>query len=103
MAVRSKVFYDGFLPTSKGTLATVPASTDDMPTFGSFHNVNSATQTVVLYANPSGTSRIIARFQLLQNETARVALPPLEAADLIEGETTTASAVHGVISGAQRT
>ena len=102
MAVRTKVFYDGLLPTSKGTLFTVPASSDDIPAVASFHNVNAATQTVVVYANPSGTSRIIARFQLLQNETARVHLPPLEAADLVEGETTTASAVHGLIAGVER-
>lgn len=107
MAIAPKVLGSGQLPTSKGTLYTVPGSTSAYVKFLRVHNTNAATQTVIIYANTAGTSRIIGRAVLAQNETAEVidsgAALTLETGDLIEGVTTTSSAVDYVITGAEET
>lgn len=106
MAFTAKLLAEGQLPTVKGTIYTVPASTKAYIKFFSLYNGNAAAQTVVLYVKRA-TSRVLNRVVLLQNESARIieigeALN-LEAGDVIEGMTTTAAAVDYVISGAEET
>lgn len=92
---------DGYLPTSKGTLYTGPASSKVYVSEIWLHNINAAAQTVILYVNRTGTSRIIGYSSNLAQNYQMVRGPGLilEAGDLIEGQTTTGSAVHYVISG----
>lgn len=95
---------DGYLPTSKGTLYTVPGGARVYITDLTIFNINAAVQTVVLYVNRTGTSRIIGRATLTQNYMATLSGGlVLEAGDLIEGQTTTGSAVHYAISGVVET
>jgi hypothetical protein len=105
MAFTGQALADGQLPSTKGTLYTVPGATTAYIKFMSVFNTNAAQQTVIIYANVSGTSREIARFVLEQNEWARVIEKDealvLEAADLIEAETTTATAVNYLITGVE--
>lgn len=105
MAFSGKVLADGQLPTTKGTLYTVPGGTTTYVKFLSVFNTNAASQAIVIYVNSSGTSRKIARLVLTQDQFARVidkdeALV-LEAGDLIEAETTTATAVDYTIQGVE--
>lgn len=100
----AKAIADGQLPTTKGTLFAIPALTWAYVKNITVFNTNAATQTVLLYLNTTGTSRRIARFVLAQNEWAEYTQPrELEAGDLIEGETTTASAVDYTIDGVLET
>lgn len=91
---------DGQLPTTKGTLYTCPSSTKTYVKSIVCHNTNAADQTVVLYKKKSGgTSRIIARVVLAQHETLYFDDHlVLDAAGIIEGETTTSTAVDYNVS-----
>ncbi len=106
MAFAGKVLADGQLAITKGTLYTVPATTVAYVKFLSVFNTNAITQTVIIYVNTGGTSRKIANVSFLAvDEYSRIidkdeALV-LEAGDLIEGETTTASAVDFTIQGVE--
>jgi len=105
MAFTGKVLADGQVASSKGTLYTVPGSTVTYVKWLSLHNTNSTAETVIVYAKPGSTSRIIARVVLQANEHARILdgneVLILEDGDLIEAETTTASKVDFVISGVE--
>lgn len=107
MAFTAKVLADGQFATSKGTLYTVPGSTKTYVKFFSVHNTNAATQTVNVYLKPGATSRQVVRLSLAQNESANildiVGSFTLEAGDLVEGDTTTASALDYVITGVEET
>ena len=107
MAFTAKVLAEGQFATSKGTLYTVPGSTTTYVKFFNVFNDNAATQTVIIYLKPGSTSRKIIRLSLAQNESANivdiVGSFTLEAGDLIEGETTTASALDYVITGIEET
>lgn len=108
MAFTAKVLAEGQLPTAKGTLYTVPASTKAFVKFFSLFNTNAAAQTIIIYAKKStGTSKVIGRCVLQENEGARVIeigeAVNLEAGDTIEGVTTTATAVDYFITGAEET
>lgn len=104
MSFAGALMADGQVSDSKGTLYTVPASTVAYIGFFSLFNTNAATQTIIVYIN-NGTSRKVRQFDLDQNESADVLESSqkivLEAGDLIEAETTTASAVDFVISGVE--
>lgn len=99
-----KVLAEGQLSNVKTTLYTVPASKYALVKFFSCFNTG-ATQTILIYANISGTSRLIARAQLLSNEFARIIEKEetltLEAGDFIEAESTNASVVDFLITGAE--
>lgn len=101
MAATVKVLAEGQVPSTKGTLYTAPAG-GALVKFYRFHNTNAAAQSLRLYVNASGTSREIDRGTLAQFETG---MEPegmslsLESGDLLEGETTTASAVNYIITG----
>jgi len=96
-----KILADGQLPSSKGTLYTVPASTSVYLSKITIFNTNITTQTVELYINPSGTSRqLIYITELEQYETIVYdGGVILETGDLLEGETTTVSVVDYLIMG----
>ena len=100
-----KVLAEGQLATTKTTLFTAVAATyvKSLTLF----NDNAAEQTVIVYVRPASTSRKIRRFVLAQNEHANAIDPGeiilLETGDLIEAQTTTASAVDFVLMGVEET
>ena len=107
MAFVGKVLGEGQLPTTKGTLYTVPVAAVTYVKRISFFNLNAAQQTVIVYIKPGATSRTWRRYVLQQNESVDLldhgdALI-LEAGDLIEAVTTTGSAVDYVIMGVEET
>jgi hypothetical protein len=96
---------DGQVPSTKGTVYTVPASTTAYVYNMRLCNTNAVAQDVDVWVNVSGTSRQIGRFSLAQYESADVFTQPfhLSAGDLIEADTITASAVDYVITGVLET
>ncbi len=105
MAITPKVLAEGQLPASKTTLYTVPGATSAYVRFISANNVGGAEEVVQFYVKPGGTSRRLGRYALLANEVARVLeqgeVITLEAGDIIEGETTNATSVDYLITGAE--
>ncbi len=103
MAATPKVLAEGQLPTTKGTLYTAPAG-GALVKFYRFHNSNATPQDIIIYVNASGTSREIDRATLGQyefgSEPTGMSLS-LENGDLIEGITTTSSAVNYLITGVE--
>ena len=102
-----KVLAEGQFATTKGTLYTVPGATVAYVKAFLVYNTNAATQTVNVYLKPGGTSRQIHKLSLLQNESANiidlVGSFNLEAGDLIEGDTTTTTALDYIITGVEET
>lgn len=104
----SKILAQGQLPVAKGTLFTAPNATRVYVKFMNIFNTNAAQQAIFIYAKTlGGTSRIICRATLDQNEQERVLEKEetlnMGPGDEIEGQTTTASAVDYTISGVQET
>lgn len=98
MAIAGVALADGQLANTKGTLYTAAAVTYIKSI--SCHSTSATTQTVIVYVNRGGTSRVIARAALDQYDTLYIELPiVLESGDLIEGVTTTASVVDYQITG----
>jgi len=97
----------GNLATTKTTLYTVPAVTVAFIKSLTLFNDNAAEQTVLLFLNTGGGSRKWRRFVLAQNESAKAIEPGgqiiLKAADIIEAQTTTASAVPFTLTGVLET
>lgn len=99
-----KVLAEGQVASSKGTLYTVPASTSAYVRTITFYNSNAATQTLNFYLKPGATSRQIRKVTLAQYESYEYTTPfMLETGDLIEADTTTASAVDYTITGIEET
>ena len=107
MSFAGKVFAEGQLPSTKGTLYTVPSGKVAYIKRISIYNDNVATQTIVFYVKPGATSRKWCRYLLAQDESAELLIHGdaliLEAGDMIEAETTTASAVDYFIVGVEET
>lgn len=104
MAITPKVLAEGQVANTKTTIYTVPALTSAYVKYASFFNTSPTPQTVVLYINASGTSRVLRRAVLAQNEQMIVDQPvTLETGDTLEAETTTASVVDYVVTGAEET
>lgn len=104
MAFTVQALADGQLASSKGTLYTTPADTQAIIKAISLVNTDSSARTVNLYVNASGTSRrIIPKdMSLAAGESFVVDWPvTLEAADLIEGDASSATVVDYVISGTE--
>jgi hypothetical protein len=93
---------NGQLPNSKGTLYTVPASTQAVIKSITLYNTNTTAETVALYILKSaGTSRQISTGSLVASGGFMIddTEYTLGAGDIIQGNTTTASKVDFVISG----
>ena len=105
MAITIKHLADGQLAGSKGTIYTCPSGVTAIVRTIQLVNTDSSSRTVNLYVN-SGTSRgIIPKDTTLKaGESLEVDLPvTLEAADLIEGDASSANLVDYTISGIERT
>lgn len=98
-----KLLADGQVSDSEGAIYTVPASTVTYIKSMEFSNVGGDTETLIVYIrNGSGTSRVIARAQLLDNYRLESDTPyALEAADSIRAETTNANSVDFAIFGVE--
>ena len=96
-----KIFTDGQLPSSKGTLYTVPASTSVYISKIHILNTSATTQIVKIYIKPGSTSRFLIHVSDLEQYESIIYDGGLilETGDLIEGETTTASVVDYLIMG----
>lgn len=106
MPITAKSLADGQLASTKGTLYTVPAATRSYVKFLFLHNTGATSETVLVYVKRSGSSsRVIGRGVLAGDESLAVidkdATLTLSAGDVIEGETTTATTVDYVITGAE--
>ena len=103
MTVAIKSLADGQLPNSKGTLYTVPAATQTIINRITLVNTNSSGETVNLYFKASGgtSRRIIPKNYTLAVDALFIMddAITMEAADVIEGDTTTAAKVDFVVSG----
>lgn len=103
MAFTGKVLAQGQLPNAKGTLYTVPALTKAYVRFFRVENPSGGTETVIVYYKKA-TSRQIGRAVLATLEAVDFIegdVLALDAGDLIEGQTTTATTVDYVIAGAE--
>ena len=102
-AFEGKVLADGQLPAAVATQYTVPTGKTAYVKFFRCHNAGSTTEAITISANVSGTRRIIGRCTLEPGETFIVIdkddVLILEAADTIDGVTTTATTVDFLISG----
>ena len=105
MSITIKSLADGQLANTKGTIYTTPASTETIIKSIILVNTNTTSEAVNLYFKASGgTSR-----RLIPKDTALAAsnslvmsdIVTLGAADILEGDTTTASKVDFVISGVE--
>ncbi len=104
MTVSIKSLSDGQLANSKGTLYTAPTSKQAIVKSIHLCNTNSSAETVNIYFKASGgTSRYIIKGVSLAASASTEVLPvsdiTLEAADIIEGDTTNASKVDYILSG----
>ncbi len=106
MAFTGASLNDGQVATSWGTVYGPGAGAKAILRSADFHNTNAVTQTVEFAITRSGSSRrIIARVAgLLQNEKVELLTDgeviTLSASDVLEAQTTTATAVDFVITGA---
>jgi len=100
-----KSLADGQLANSKGTIYTTPAATQTIIKRITLVNKNSTTEAVNLYFKASGGSsrniipvdtQLKTKHLLVMDDEVT-----LEAADIIEGDTDTASQVDYVISGVE--
>ena len=105
MTVTIKSLKDGQLPDAKATLYTVPAATQTVINRIRLVNTNSTAETINLYFKASGgtSRRIIPEDYSLAAKALFVMddVLTMEVADVVEGDTTTASQVDYVISGAE--
>lgn len=104
MALSIKALASGQLASSKGTIYTVPGSTQTIVKSLTLVNTDSVARTVNLYVNTAGTSRRICPKDLSLPAGALLELDrviTLEAADLIEGDASAATVVDFFISGAE--
>lgn len=101
-----KSLVDGQLPDAKGTLYTVPGATTCVIKLITLVNTNTTTEVVNLYVKPSGSSsrRIIPQNLNLSPDYSLIFDDGvfLEAGDILEGDTTTASKVDYIISGVEQ-
>lgn len=100
MAVTLKDLGNGQLPATKGTLYTVPASTNAAAKV-TLVNTDTVARTVNIYVNKSGTSRRVSPkdLSLGAGEKWSGSLHSLEAADLVEGDASAATVVDYVVDG----
>lgn len=104
MAVTLKDLGNGQLPLTKGTLYTVPASTNAGIRV-TLVNADTVARTVNLYSNKTGTSRRFCPkdLSLGPGEEFTSRLQTLEAGDLIEGDASAATIVDYTVNGLEVT
>ena len=105
MAFSAGTLADGQVATSAGAIYTVPASTVAVLKFVNFYNTNAATQTLNVYITRSGgTRRQLIKQTLIQDQSLALLSEgetlTLSAGDALEADTTTATAVDYIVSGA---
>jgi hypothetical protein len=104
MAFTAKVLAQGQVPAVKTTIYTTPALTKTYIKYMSFFNVSAGVETVDIFINPSGTSRQIRKAILSAGEVLIIDESIiLEAGDLIEADSTTATAIDYIITGGEET
>ncbi len=106
MTVAIKSIADGQLAATKTTIYTVPTAKKSIITSLTLVNTNSSAETINIYFKSSGgTSRRISPKDYSLAASAMMEVLDksitLEAADILEGDTTTASQVDYVISGGE--
>lgn len=97
---------DGQLPSSKGTIYTVPASTIVLPTLLVMVQTSATPQTIEIWLNKTGASRRYLRIEgVVQYDRIELhfAGEVLEAGDLVEAASTTANVVDYTLSGVKET
>jgi hypothetical protein len=101
----AKSLADGQVPNTKGTIYTVGGSTVGYVKLINLFNTNAAQQTINLYVKRNGSvSRQLRQFVLAQYESGYYDLPmTLSDGDIIEADSTNASAVDYLITGAEET
>lgn len=103
--VAIKSLSDGQLAAAKGTIYTTPAATQTIAKKITLVNTHTSAEAVNLYFKASGgtSRRIIPKDYSLATGAELVMRDEvfLEAADILEGDTTTASKVDFVISGVE--
>lgn len=107
MAFLGKILAEGQLPSSKGTLYTVPTGGVAYVKWCSGHN-NTVTddEEVMFYVKKAGsTSRVVGQATLDRGQSCRALSPgetwELSAGDAIEGQTTTATTIDYLITGVE--
>ena len=105
MTVAIKSLEDGQLADAKATIYTTPNAKQTIVNRITLVNTNTSTETVNLYFKASGgtSRRIIPKNYTLAVDALFIMddAITLEAADILEGDTTTAVKVDFVISGAE--
>ena len=105
MTVEIKSLSDGQLADAKATIYTAPTAKQTIVNRITLVNTNTSTETINLYFKASGgtSRRIIPKDYSLIAAALFVMddVITLEAADTLEGDTTTAAKVDFVISGAE--
>ena len=101
----TKALADGQLANSKGTVYTCPASTTAYIKSITVYNSNSTSETVTLWLNRTGTSRVVFKATLTTGDYGEAldSVLVLEAGDIIQGQATTASMVDYTISVVEET
>jgi hypothetical protein len=94
---------DGQLAASKGTLYTVPASTQAFVKGVTYYNAGATLETVNLWVKPGSTSRLVASVQLAAGERMEATEFALEEDALIEGSSSNATTVNYFISLVEET
>ena len=98
-----KSLADGQLPSSKGTLYTVPTGKRAIVRTFVVFNTGSTAETVSIYVSRGTSSRQIGQAVLAANEAAQFFESEpitLSSGDILEGDTTTGSTVDYLITGA---
>ena len=101
MAFAPKLLAEGQLAIVKTAVYTAPGATSAYVRTIKLFNTNAITQTINVYIS-TGTSRQTYRLSLQQNETGYIDdRITLETGDLIEADTTTATAVDFTVHGVE--
>jgi hypothetical protein len=105
MAFTAKPLADGQLDTTSAELYAAPTNVYTYVKRLSFYNTNATDQTILVYLNRSGVSRLFRSVSLVQDDWVDLledgASIMLYDGDSIEAETTTATAVNYFVDGVE--
>jgi len=92
-----------FVASTLTAIYTSPASTVTVVHSMVLHNINTATENVILYHNDGTTDSLLYNLSIDANDTVHIELPGegmvMEAADVLKGITDTASKVNIQVNG----